>query len=158
MTGASVAGLPYPIPSSAAATATMRANRRTETAPELALRSALHRRGFRFRADFPVVAAGRRVRIDIAFPKRRVAVFVDGCFWHGCPKHSQTPRANPGYWLPKLERNRLRDARNNDDLVGEGWRVIRIWEHEPTQAACDCVVATLSLSENYRAAGKTAAN
>ena len=87
-----------PTPSSAAASATMRANRRRDTTPERILRSALHRLGWRFRVDLPVEVGGRRVRPDIVFTRRRVAVFVDGCFWHACPEHGQQPTANASYW------------------------------------------------------------
>jgi DNA mismatch endonuclease (patch repair protein) len=93
----------------------MRANRRTDTKPELALRHALHRLGYRYRKDYRLdLDGGRRVRPDIAFTARKVAVFVDGCFWHACPEHGSKPRANEWYWGPKLiknvERDRINDA------------------------------------------------
>ena len=93
----------------------MRANRHADTKPELALRSALHRRGYRFRKDHRLdLDAGARVRPDIAFAARRVAVFVDGCFWHACPEHGRNPAVNEWYWAPKLrrtvERERAADA------------------------------------------------
>src|SRR5262245_47670286 len=102
----SLPSLPYPVPSRPAMTAVMRGNRRTDTKPEVALRSALHRRGIRFRKDAHVIAADVRVKADILFRRHRTAVFVDGCFWHGCPQHGNKPKANAGYWGPKLERNR----------------------------------------------------
>lgn len=118
----------------------MEANRRADTAPELALRSALHARGLRFRKDFLVrTRSGVRVKVDIVFPRARVAVFVDGCFWHGCPEHGLTPRANPDYWVPKLARNRERDARVTAALAFERWTVLRIWEHEDVGEAAERV-------------------
>src|SRR5579859_4803362 len=100
----------YPHPSSPAATIRMRANRSRDTSPELALRSALHRAGLRFRVNFKVRADDRRpISVDIAFPRRKVAVFVDGCFWHGCKEHRTIPVANRAYWAPKIEENARRD-------------------------------------------------
>ena len=116
----------------------MRANRRRDTVPERRLRSALHRRGWRFRVDLPVETAVRRVRPDIVFTRRRVAVFVDGCFWHACPEHGQQPITNAFYWGPKLRRNVERDQADTDLLERDGWTVVRIWEHEP---ACDAVAS-----------------
>ena len=133
----------HPLPSSAAASATMRANRRRDTTPELRLRSALHRLGWRFRVDLPVEAAGRRVRPDIVFTRRRVAVFVDGCFWHACPEHGQRPRANASYWEPKLRRNVERDQADTNSLESAGWKVLRLWEHESAHDAVTAVQAVL---------------
>ena len=110
----------------------MRANRRMDTKPELALRSALHRRGYRFRKDYRLdLDAGARVRPDIAFTARRVAVFVDGCFWHACPEHGRNPAVNEWYWAPKLRRTVERDRAADAALAAAGWRVVRIWEHVP---------------------------
>ena len=133
----------YPVPSSPSASATMRANRRRDTGPERRLRSALHRRGWRFRVDFPVEAADRRVRPDIVFTRRRLAVFVDGCFWHLCPDHGQQPRANASYWGPKLRRNVERDRTDTEFLEASGWTVIRIWEHEDIHGAIAAVETAL---------------
>jgi DNA mismatch endonuclease (patch repair protein) len=114
----------------------MRSNRRTGTGPERKLRSELHRRGLRFRVDFPIDAAGLKVRPDIVFTARHVAVFVDGCFWHGCSQHGSVPKANADYWAPKLRRNAERDRENDTRLHAAGWEVIRVWEHEnPASAA-----------------------
>jgi DNA mismatch endonuclease, patch repair protein len=114
----------------------MKGNRRADTKPELALRSALHAQGLRFRKDFQLrTSAGSKVKADIVFPQDRIAVFVDGCFWHGCPEHGRTPKANTTYWGPKLARNKQRDQRVTDDLRADGWSVIRIWEHEPLHQA-----------------------
>jgi DNA mismatch endonuclease (patch repair protein) len=122
----------------------MRAIKRTGTKPELALRSALHRRGYRFRKDYRLdLAEGARVRPDIAFTARRVAVFVDGCFWHVCPEHGRDPTVNEWYWAPKLRRNMERDRAADAALAAAGWRVVRVWEHEPLDAAIAAVVAAL---------------
>lgn len=104
----------------------------------MALRRELHRRGLRFRVDHsPVV--GLRCRADIVFTKARVAVFVDGCFWHRCPDHGTLPRANGDWWRAKLDLNVARDRRNDESFEAAGWRVIRIWEHEPLFEAADRV-------------------
>lgn len=116
----------------------MQANRRRDTGPEMALRRELHRRGHRFRVDYPPVA-GLRCRADIVFTRALVAVFVDGCFWHSCPEHGTTPRANREWWRTKLELNVARDRRNDTALAQAGWRVIRIWEHVLVTAAADHV-------------------
>jgi DNA mismatch endonuclease, patch repair protein len=114
----------------------MRGNRRADTRPEIAVRSCLHRAGLRFRKDLPLVVGETRVRPDIVFTRARVAVFIDGCFWHCCPDHGNKPKANVEYWTSKLRRNRERDARVNRALAGAGWKVIRIWEHvAPVDAA-----------------------
>lgn len=108
----------------------MRANRKTGTRPEALLRSALHRRGLRFRKGTLVYAGNVKVRPDIVFTKARVAAFLDGCFWHACPQHGTRPTANAGYWLAKLRRNVERDRIVDEALLGAGWRVVRVWEHD----------------------------
>jgi DNA mismatch endonuclease, patch repair protein len=116
----------------------MRGNGKTDTSPEVALRSVLHRRGLRFRkhaAPTPNI----RCQVDILFRSARVAVFVDGCFWHGCPDHGTKPRTNSTYWVEKLARNAARDRLNDAALTGAGWKVIRIWEHEPVEDAAELV-------------------
>ncbi len=123
----------------------MRAIRRADTKPEIALRSALHRRGYRFRKDYRLeLNGGARVRPDIAFTARRVAVFVDGCFWHACPEHGHDPAVNEWYWAPKLRRNVERDRIADAALAGAGWRVVRIWEHVPLSDAVAAVAAALA--------------
>jgi DNA mismatch endonuclease, patch repair protein len=123
----------------------MRANRRTDTEPELALRHALHRLGYRYRKDYRLdLAGGRRVRPDIAFTARKVAVFVDGCFWHACPEHGSKPRANEWYWGPKLIKNVERDRVNDAALILAGWTVVRLWEHVPLNEAVATVITTLT--------------
>jgi len=133
---------PYPQPTSAAVTAAMRGNRRRDTGPERRLRSCLHAMGLRYRVDLPIQAGDVRVRPDIVFPRQRLAVFVDGCFFHRCPHHGTTPRSNTWYWGPKLDRNVSRDRRVDADLHAAGWRVLRVWEHEaPGQAAARIAAA-----------------
>jgi DNA mismatch endonuclease, patch repair protein len=134
----------YPAASSPGRAANMRAIRRTNTKPELALRSALHRQGYRFRKDYRLdLDAGARVRPDIAFTARRVAVFVDGCFWHACPEHGRNPEVNEWYWAPKLRRTVERDRAADAALTAAGWRVVRIWEHVPLTEAIAAVTAAL---------------
>ena len=131
-----------PPASSAAARATMVANRRRDTGPELALRRALHARGLRYRVDHPL-PFDRRRRADVVFPRARVAVFVDGCFWHGCPEHGTMPKANRAFWRDKIARNRARDADTDRRLADLGWTVLRFWEHEDVERAADAVEATM---------------
>src|SRR3954453_17637690 len=101
----------------------MRRNPRRDTKPEVALRSELHRVGLRFRKDFPIRTSERVVRADVVFTRPRLAVFVDGCFWHRCPLHGNVPRANTEYWVPKLERNVHRDRAVDAALEAAGWTV-----------------------------------
>jgi DNA mismatch endonuclease (patch repair protein) len=129
----------YPNPSSAAASAVMRANRRRDTKPERLIRSLLHRRGLRYRVDYSIETGDGRVRVDIAFPGERVAVLVDGCFWHSCPLHGNAPRANEMYWSEKLARNRARDLRDTRRLTDAGWHVLRFWEHEAPPGCADAI-------------------
>jgi DNA mismatch endonuclease (patch repair protein) len=93
---------------------------------EKTLRSALHARGLRFRLHRRIEG----VSVDILIPGPKVAIFVDGCFWHCCPEHGTTPQSNQEYWLPKLKENRQRDERQNAGLQRAGWKVIRVWEHD----------------------------
>lgn len=108
----------------------MAAIKRRDTTPELALRSALHALGYRFRKDLPIRLGGTLVRPDIVFTRRRVAIFVDGCFWHCCPVHGRKPTSNGDYWSPKLTSNVQRDRRQTAALESAGWQVLRFWEHE----------------------------
>jgi DNA mismatch endonuclease (patch repair protein) len=125
-----------PPPSSYVARRTMQANRRTDTAPERLLRSTLHAQGLRYRKDRRIEAAGRHVRPDLIFGPARVAVFVDGCFWHRCPIHATHPVSNAEYWQGKFERNVERDRADDSALAAAGWTVLRVWEHEdPFEAA-----------------------
>lgn len=114
----------------------MRANRSRDTTPEKQIRSLLHRRGLRFRVDVSPIPGVRR-RADVVFAKARVAVFVDGCFWHGCPEHATWPKANAAFWKEKIETNRRRDADTNAKFEAAGWMVIRVWEHEDPELAAE---------------------
>lgn len=123
----------------------MAAIRRRDTKPERALRSALHARGLRFRVDYRMDLAGGRVRPDIAFTRRHVAVFVDGCFFHGCPHHGHRPNIkNQAYWGPKIAANVARDRRADRALVDAGWTVLRFWEHQAVDDAVAAVVTVLN--------------
>lgn len=115
------------------------------TKPELALRKRLHLLGKRFRLHVKVPGLPRRT-IDIAFPKEKVAVFVDGCFWHGCDVHRSVPRTNESWWTAKLESNRARDVETVNHLAKSGWRTLRVWEHEDTTDAGERVLALLRLA------------
>ena len=114
------------------------AQRRTGTAPELHLRRELHSRGRRFRVHYPIPGLPRR-RTDIVFTRWHLAVFVDGCFWHGCSDHGVQPRSNRDWWQWKLQNNRARDRDSDERLQALGWTVLRVWEHEPPESAADRV-------------------
>ena len=109
--------------------------RQTGTDAELALRREMYRNGLRYRVDYEVLKKPRRVA-DVAFPGRKIAVFVDGCFWHGCPEHATWPKRNADFWRQKIEANRRRDAETNARLQANGWTALRFWSHEsPVEAA-----------------------
>lgn len=131
--------VPYPEPVDAAATKIGQANRRVNTKPEIRLRSALHRCGLRFRKDLLLRVADIRVHPDVVFTRWKVAVFVDGCFWHGCPEHQHVPKRNQEYWVPKLAANVERDRRVDHALSEAGWLVVRVWEHEAIEVALEAV-------------------
>ena len=111
---------------------------RRDTTPEIELRRELWRRGLRYRVDRPLDGRRRR-RADLTFVGPRVVVFVDGCFWHGCPEHGTSPKANADWWAEKLARNRARDLDTDEYLAEGGWLVLRFWEHEDVLAAADQV-------------------
>ncbi|WP_415630115.1 very short patch repair endonuclease [Nocardioides dubius] len=113
----------------------MQANRGRDTVPELALRSMLHQAGMRFRVDLPL-PFDRRRRADIVFTRVGLYVFLDGCFWHGCPEHFVTPKTRREFWVAKIEGNRARDRDTDRCLREAGLAVLRIWEHTlPSDAA-----------------------
>lgn len=112
----------------------MRGNKGRDTAPELRLRSILHRQGLRYRVSTRPLPELRRTA-DIVFTKVRVAVFVDGCFWHGCPEHLRPASRNPEFWREKIEANKSRDEETDRLLEEAGWTVVRVWEHEEPDAA-----------------------
>lgn len=105
-----------------------------DTAPELSLRRNLWALGLRYRLQYRI----GRTRPDMVFFGAKLAVFVDGCFWHGCPQHSTMPKNNRDFWEQKLQRNRERDEENTTRLAEEGWRVVRLWEHEIEASPADC--------------------
>ena len=126
---------PPPPASSEDALQRMRLQKQQDTEPEIELRSALHGLGYRYRVNIEPVP-GLRSRADMVFSKAKVAVFVDGCFWHSCPTHGTQPKQNADWWEAKLAANRSRDEQINERLRKQGWTVIRVWEHEdPARAA-----------------------
>lgn len=120
----------------------MQSNGPKDTAPEVALRSVLHRRGFRFRKHVRPIP-GLACTVDVLFPTERLALFVDGCYWHSCPEHASYPRLNGEWWRAKLDGTRERDIRNTKALIEAGWHVIRVWEHEHVDAAATLVANAL---------------
>jgi DNA mismatch endonuclease, patch repair protein len=113
----------------------MQANRRRDTAPEMAIRRLVHAAGLRYRVDARPLPTARHTA-DMIFTRARVAVFVDGCWWHGCPAHYRPPSSNVSYWAAKISRNQERDKLVDQALIEANWTVIRIWEHEaPASAA-----------------------
>jgi DNA mismatch endonuclease (patch repair protein) len=126
--------------SSVSVRAVMAANKGKDTKPELILRAALHRRGLRYRVGIRPLADLRRTA-DIVFPKAKVAVFVDGCFWHGCPEHYRPAKKSSQEWGQKIKDNRDRDASTTLVLRDEGWAVLRFWEHEDLDQAAEMIRA-----------------
>jgi DNA mismatch endonuclease (patch repair protein) len=127
----------------------MRAIRRADTKPELLLRRLLWARGARYRLEQRV----KKARPDLLFPRARVAVFVDGCFWHGCPTHYRPPTGNAPYWRGKIDRNRTRDERNTRDLEAAGYTVIRLWECDvkaDAGAAADWVIEAVTAAKRKK--------
>ena len=120
----------------------MRGNRSRDTKPELALRRELHARGMRYFVNRRPIPDLRRTA-DLVFPRVRVAVFVDGCFWHGCPLHHTIAHSNASYWAQKVEANRTRDADTAKRLQAAGWLPLRIWEHTTASDAADLVEQTV---------------
>jgi DNA mismatch endonuclease (patch repair protein) len=122
----------------------MRAIRRRNTTPELQIRSLPHQVGLRYRVDYRVGTGRSSPWPDIAFTRAKVAVFIDGCFWHRCPEHSTMPKTNREFWAAKLQRNVERDRENDRALDAMGWTVIRIWERVPAHAAADRVMRAVA--------------
>ncbi|MFF3562038.1 very short patch repair endonuclease [Streptomyces sp. NPDC002574] len=121
-----------PIASSPAVAARMSRQSSRDTAQELAVRRILHGSGLRYRVHVPVPGMPRR-SVDIAFGKLKIAVFLDGCFWHGCPQHATSPRSNAEWWRAKLDKNMARDHETTAHMSAAGWTVLRFWEHEPPE-------------------------
>ncbi|MEU9732009.1 very short patch repair endonuclease [Streptomyces sp. NPDC048002] len=120
-----------------------------DTAPEVAVRRLLHAAGLRYRVNVPVPGMPRRT-IDIVFTRARIAVFLDGCFWHGCPQHATQPKANAEWWRNKLDRNMARDSETTRHLEAAGWTVLRYWEHESPDAVARSVAAARRLAVDDR--------
>ncbi|MGH3471380.1 MAG: very short patch repair endonuclease [Nocardioidaceae bacterium] len=131
-----------PWSSSPAARRVMQGNRRRDTQPELALRRTVHALGLRYRVDSRPLAGLNR-RADLVFTKAKVAVFVDGCYWHGCQDHGTLPTTNAEYWASKIARNVERDKETDSLLFEAGWRCLRVWEHEDPAGAAVRVVAAV---------------
>lgn len=127
-----------PVPLNAAVSNQMSRMRRSSTKPELLIRRELHRRGLRFRVNHPALPG----RPDIAFTRARLAVFVDGCFWHQCPTHAVMPKNNREWWMAKLQRNVERDREKDMALVDLGWHVLHFWEHEDPISVADEIEQT----------------
>ncbi|WP_432039397.1 very short patch repair endonuclease [Streptomyces cucumeris] len=126
--------------SSAARRRNMQAIKARDTKPERVIRQLLHAQGFRYRVAARPLADLRRTA-DIVFRPAKVAVFIDGCYWHGCPEHYVSPKTNPGYWSDKVARNVARDRDTDKNLTEAGWLVLRFWEHEPSAACADKIAA-----------------
>jgi len=120
----------------------MRGNKGRDTRPEMALRSAVHALGLRYRVGVRPLPGLRRTA-DLVFPRARVAVFLDGCFWHGCPEHCRPASRNAAFWEAKIAGNAARDADTDARLREAGWHVVRVWEHEPPAEAARRVRAAV---------------
>ncbi|WP_435246022.1 very short patch repair endonuclease [Streptomyces sp. NRRL F-5630] len=131
-----------PLPSSVDVSRRMSRQRSRDTDPERAVRRLVHAAGFRYRLQVRVPGLARRT-MDFGFPRERLAVFMDGCFWHGCPEHATSPRSNAAWWREKLDRNMARDAETTAHLHAQGWTVLRFWEHEAPEHAASVVIAAL---------------
>lgn len=129
--------------SSSAVRASMQSNRRRDTSPELAVRRLVHAAGLRYRVDFAPLDDHRRLRADLVFTRVHVAVFVDGCFWHGCPQHHTVAKINADYWARKVQSNIDRDQRVNTLLERAGWTVLRFWEHDEPRSVAESIVRTV---------------
>ncbi|WP_327259232.1 MULTISPECIES: very short patch repair endonuclease [unclassified Streptomyces] len=129
-------------PSSPDVSARMSHQASRDTAPEVAVRKLLHASGYRYRLNERVPGMSRRT-IDIAFTRAKVAVFLDGCFWHGCPVHATQPKSNAEWWRRKLDRNMARDTETTEHLTAVGWTVLRFWEHEAPSLVAERVAETV---------------
>ncbi|MEU4557474.1 very short patch repair endonuclease [Actinoplanes sp. NPDC023936] len=130
----------------------MQANTGRDTKPELALRRAVHARGLRYYVNRRPIKAVRRTA-DLVFPRLKLAIFLDGCFWHGCPQHHTVAKTNATFWAEKVATNRRRDRDTNTRLTDAGWTVLRVWEHEPVdQAAARIAETVTTLRHPYPAA------
>ena len=130
--------MPQLPPSSPDTSRRMAKVRQKGTDAEVALRREMYRIGLRYRIDYEVLKRPRRVA-DVAFPGRKIAIFVDGCFWHRCPDHGTAPKNNGKWWADKLDANVARDRRNDDELRKLGWTTVHVWEHEDPAAAAEAI-------------------
>ncbi|MEU6339932.1 very short patch repair endonuclease [Streptomyces sp. NPDC046977] len=140
-----------PTASSPAVAARMSRQTSRDTAQELAVRRILHGSGLRYRVHVPVPGMPRRT-VDIVFGKLKIAVFLDGCFWHGCPQHATSPRSNAEWWRAKLDRNMARDLETTAHLDTAGWTVLRFWEHESPEEVAHRVADAVAARRAARAA------
>lgn len=134
---------------SEAVSGAMRSMPEKGTGPEMAVRRLLFARGLRYRVHSPVPGAPRR-SIDIAFPGKKVAVFIDGCFWHGCTEHRNIPVHNRDWWQNKIDQNRLRDRDTDEKLREAGWTVFRFWEHDAAEMIVESVMKAHEMKRNSR--------
>lgn len=139
--------MPFVDPPSPRVSRRMAKVRQNGTVAEVALRRELYRRGLRYRVGFEVLKKPRRVA-DIAFPSLCIAVFVDGCFWHGCPEHATWPKRNAEFWRQKIEANRRRDADTNARLQNIGWCAMRFWEHESPVEAAETIFQVVAMAKS----------
>ena len=127
--------------------------KKRDNGPEMAVRRLLHAAGLRYRVAWPIPGQRRRT-IDIAFTRARLAVFVDGCFWHGCPLHATLPKANAAWWVDKISTNRARDADVTSQLEDMGWTVLRFWEHETPEDVVSTIVERLTSTDSASGLGR----
>lgn len=130
----------------------MRGNRSRDTKPELAVRRLLHARGLRYRVNMRPLPSLRRTA-DIVFPRKQVAIFIDGCYWHGCPEHYVSSKSNRDYWAPKIAANAERDAETTRLLLDAGWTVLRYWSHVPPEEVAISAARYLFASDGVPAGG-----
>lgn len=145
------AKLPAPPPTDKSTRKRMARQGRRDTKPEVLLRKALTARGLRYRVDF-APAEGVRTKADVVFPRLRLAIFVHGCFWHGCPEHKRPTKSNTKWWAEKIAANRRRDEETAKKLKSAGWRVERVWEHEPPEEAAARISSIVSELAEEKAA------
>jgi DNA mismatch endonuclease, patch repair protein len=148
--------MPQLLPSSPDTSRRMAKVRQTGTDAEVALRKEMYRIGLRYRIDYEVLRRPRRVA-DIAFPGRKIAIFVDGCFWHGCLEHATWPKQNAEFWREKIEANRRRDSDTNDKLRSLGWTVLRFWSHESPAMAAEVVARVVAKADSKHRASSPGA-
>ncbi|WP_091970864.1 very short patch repair endonuclease [Propionibacterium cyclohexanicum] len=131
----------------------MRGNRSRDTKPELAVRRLLHARGLRYRVNARPLPSSRRTA-DIVFPGKQIAVFIDGCFWHGCPEHYVPSKSNLAYWTPKIAANAVRDQETTQALSEAGWTVLRYWSHVPPDVVASSVEFHVRGPDGARPSGR----